>query len=1224
MFLTRLPVLISLPLLWSFGFPPALASSGTDALTPELGGLLGRFLNCDHDPYWREFRNMLQRSKVGVFDPGILGSVYHMWRKWNGWVDFLEEKQMWGHVKLFFTADTGEEEAGAGVDGSRDVELRSGQEEEARRGPVPEGFTMKRIENYQQLIDVITYAQHQNLFQTRFTDFSEQNIRVYPATEDDEQNEQKSLQTRGEDEDPLDEYNRGFTLQEASHDFEAKMQIIRKQLEDLPLRTDEEPPEELLEIISDPERTYLFAEERARERALFGDVSAFQAFLRCPVGYMITHYVVMTVQRVRGEPSSEELDLFWRNHMRIMNSLQGWPGFSLDFLDTGSWGRPLASSFDMFVNVKKVVSLDEDGEVGTDVDAPLPASAREFFQTYEHFFEQKPVVWDVFDAGVAGSSEVAVADVSPAEANHVPYRPRWLEILSKNLFVKILVSFFNSKAEEPELKMWGDFQGSGEHAHSVLAYFQRWTSRGTSSRTEVEVVGADETSKRATLSLRHTGNDLLLQTLFRNSASLLGVSEESLRWKMLARYIENALVPKETTTIPFSSASATTTSPYYGRLLALTSSPPVFDLHFESTFQTLEHTPIRICAFGEHGPTNMDYVSSIIAALTPIEQEEIKYMHNLQPSGGGSRKRGDDRANVEVEHYFSHRWNLKDTAQGDGMHIRVSWLEFWGMPLTKSQGNKHHVGTGPKLDKFFGSVKDADFGRKDVDYERTEPWTLSEAVTALVEYLAQDEFYTSADVLVGCEPFWLCPVLHEVGRILSSGPRNEWGGVSEWYRIGKENERLLQEETENAVATSFYQHTPLLLPRLNMCPMFLFRGHFKDEEGQEGSSTADIYRMMKRMLEDGAPLSSACRISAEMFSTQFKKEIPYVPFLGLHTAPAVYDRGGKRGSEILVFRTFLPIIHTFLHILNMFQAHFRNDAVGGGESPIIDGSGFHPAERDIHKFLAAHQSSDDEEGTFSFSHDDLLVNSMPPTPLPLRSSSVPEDGTTRFDLHPRQFVTMNSGENYPYQAIANYAAVVLLPHVPNALRLSDMQAMAVPVLVPAEPYIHKIVWPFAGPYCGRTSPEEIVRAIPGKMEERFQFVSSELQEDAIAAKDNNYLPDNYPRTTTNNITTLFDAARLAPQHPYSPFDFQSTAELLYERFHHDRRYWLRFTEWAERGHLLVKFSSVRHLYFLGMTLSDADFDDYSARMREDQEARRTEALGFWRFAVRSAIFRRSI
>ncbi|CAD7945524.1 unnamed protein product [Amoebophrya sp. A120] len=608
---------------------------------------------------------------------------------------------------------------------------------------------------------------------------------------------------------------------------------------------------------------------------------------------------------------------------------------------------------------------------------------------------------------------------------------------------------------------------------------------------------------------------------------------------------------------------------------------------------------------------------------------------------------------IEIEHYFSHRWNLRNTTQGDNMRVRVSWLEFFGMPLTKSQGNKHSEDSGPKLEKFFGSEKNTDFGRKDVLYERTEQWRLSEVISELVAFLDHDDFFQSADIMIGCEPFWLCPVLNAVRKVMVSTRANDQSTTTLRHDL----------------------HPPQLIAKLNMCPMFLYHGHVKDDDH------VSIFSLYRDLLQDGTPLSSACRISAEMWGLQFRKEIPYVPFLGLHTQPAVYQRQEK---DILVFRTFLPMIHTFLRVLNLFEEHFdsthdveeraEQDAQENQKSlqELQEGrtaADFENAERSsllpkseatYAEFLmlestrkpgGGSSANEEEMDEMSTDHDDSDTHcpEVPQDELPGRRQKQRNSlGPTRIvdtDIalpRPRRkFVTMDSGRNLAYQEIANFAAVVLLPHVPNALRLSDMQAMHVPIFVPADPYIHKIVWPFAGPYCGRTSPEEIIRRI-AQGGERYQLLvknevlsdkgnkkptgmkqegpTRPLSKDARESTDDTVrgAPSSSRASSSSSIRPdkLFDSDNFLPHHPYSPFDFQSTAELLFERFHHDRRYWLQFTEWAERGDLLLKFSSVRHLFFLGSSVSDRTLDRYSYKLRRDQERRKADAMNWWNYALR--------
>lgn len=55
---------------------------------------------------------------------------------------------------------------------------------------------------------------------------------------------------------------------------------------------------------------------------------------------------------------------------------------------------------------------------------------------------------------------------------------------------------------------------------------------------------------------------------------------------------------------------------------------------------------------------------------------------------------------------------------------------------------------------------------------------------------------------------------------------------------------------------------------------------------------------------------------------------------------------------------------------------------------------------------------------------------------------------------------------------------------------------------------------------------------------------------------------------------------LFPLHAFDPFHFQSTEVTWPHKFLRDRRYWYRYTEWAEREEVLITFSSVRELYWL--------------------------------------------
>ena len=117
---------------------------------------------------------------------------------------------------------------------------------------------------------------------------------------------------------------------------------------------------------------------------------------------------------------------------------------------------------------------------------------------------------------------------------------------------------------------------------------------------------------------------------------------------------------------------------------------------------------------------------------------------------------------------------------------------------------------------------------------------------------------------------------------------------------------------------------------------------------------------------------------------------------------------------------------------------------------------------------------------------------------------------------PLQIVFMTSPMSFT--EIASYQAVAMLPHIPNALRLSDVYSMAIPLFIPDEPLIHKFLWP--------EDPMPLL---------------SKIRSNA----SRNSLPISH----------------------ISPLEFQVAGRRFYQ-FRHERHYWLQFTEWWLRPHLL--------------------------------------------------------
>ncbi|CAE7353930.1 rrp5 [Symbiodinium natans] len=159
-----------------------------------------------------------------------------------------------------------------------------------------------------------------------------------------------------------------------------------------------------------------------------------------------------------------------------------------------------------------------------------------------------------------------------------------------------------------------------------------------------------------------------------------------------------------------------------------------------------------------------------------------------------------------------------------------------------------------------------------------------------------------------------------------------------------------------------------------------------------------------------------------------------------------------------------------------------------------------------------------------------------------------------------------------FAEISSFRALALLPHVPYAQRLPDVFALNSPTLVPALPLLQKYVWPYAGPFCGRTDSE----------------LSQAL--DPMAA----------------NTTS----------HPYSPFTFQGKI-FQPDRFNEDRRYWVQYTEWELWPHL-IRFRSAREMLQLA-TMTQAEASVISTRMRQHHEELRRSSLHWWRLAAAAAL-----
>ena len=119
--------------------------------------------------------------------------------------------------------------------------------------------------------------------------------------------------------------------------------------------------------------------------------------------------------------------------------------------------------------------------------------------------------------------------------------------------------------------------------------------------------------------------------------------------------------------------------------------------------------PMKVALVGEHGPSNLENLAAVQAALAS---------HT-----------------IEAGHFFSYMWQLKGLSDSASLSssLRISWDAFWGQPLTESAGRD-------KLSKPL--------------------WTIQQAVWSLREFARRDAFLRASKVIICSEPLWLCVLLH--------------------------------------------------------------------------------------------------------------------------------------------------------------------------------------------------------------------------------------------------------------------------------------------------------------------------------------------------------------------------------------------------------------------------------------------------------------------------------
>eukprot|EP00397_Hematodinium_sp_SG-2012_P046759 GEMP01052951.1.p1 GENE.GEMP01052951.1~~GEMP01052951.1.p1 ORF type:complete len:218 (+),score=40.29 GEMP01052951.1:463-1116(+) len=157
---------------------------------------------------------------------------------------------------------------------------------------------------------------------------------------------------------------------------------------------------------------------------------------------------------------------------------------------------------------------------------------------------------------------------------------------------------------------------------------------------------------------------------------------------------------------------------------------------------------------------------------------------------------------------------------------------------------------------------------------------------------------------------------------------------------------------------------------------------------------------------------------------------------------------------------------------------------------------------------------------------------------------------------------MNDLPHLHFDDIASFHAVILLPHVPNALRLTDVYKTFRPIFVPDATLAQKYVWANRN-YCGYDA------------EIQYRHVFREPANPA----------------------------------PYTPmFYYQWSIHAQWEH----RRYWYQFTEWATLPGLLP-FSSIHDLLQQIDTLDT--HDDIRQTMQRHHVKASADVLHWWTRAI---------
>jgi len=301
---------------------------------------------------------------------------------------------------------------------------------------------------------------------------------------------------------------------------------------------------------------------------------------------------------------------------------------------------------------------------------------------------------------------------------------------------------------------------------------------------------------------------------------------------------------------------------------------------------------------------------------------------------------------------------------------------------------------------------------------------LKDAILAMRILLASDQFFLNSDVVVGCEPIWLCLLAHVAFPTKKMILRLTMCPTVEFAKLF------------DAPAMEFFKLFKIVLAfggilqwtgQVGVADSTSSLGQTHHGSGRSSSTTT-------------VSISASTRLSSESAWHMTRgRRVVYVPMLGF--APSRFQQIQWRWSDHGAVDDHPP---------------GSGQPEGPSGSPGPSGSG-----QIRLRSILVFRSNVSYQNSVVYSILDYLHLERLQTERRLQRS---ERSETSLSPPLRQFVKVK--KNLDFSVMARFLAVVLFPHVPNASRLSDMQGMGIPIMVPDEPFVYRTVWPMSAPYCG--------------------------------------------------------------------------------------------------------------------------------------------------------------